>query len=83
MYYFHDDSNLIPAGVSCTGIVVGRVQNLPEISGLSASYRYPDVFYSIEDSRNPSVVFVIQKNGTLLGKDNMISNTFVNMAILK
>ena len=54
----------------CDGTVVGRVQNneLNELSGLVESHRFPDIFYSIEDSGNDPVVFVINKNGTLRGK---------------
>ena len=57
---------------SCDGIEVGRVTNnenprLEELSGLAESNRFKDVFYSIEDSQNENVVYVINKNGTLRG----------------
>ena len=55
--------------IPCDGTVVGRVKNneLNELSGLVESHRFPDVFYSIEDSGNDPVVFVINKNGKLMG----------------
>ena len=40
---------------------------LEELSGLAESNRFKDVFYSIEDSQNENVVYVINKNGTLKG----------------
>ena len=51
------------------GIEVGRVTNneLNELSGLAESHRFPDILYSIEDSGNKPVVYVINKNGTLRG----------------
>ena len=54
---------------SCDGNIVGRVKNpkLNELSGLVESHRYPDVFYSIEDSRNGNFVYVISQNGELIG----------------
>ena len=63
----------------CNGIEVGRVKNnenprLEELSGLAESHRYKDVFYSIEDSGNENVVYVINKNGTLKGLN--ISNQY-------
>ena len=56
----------------CNGIEVGRVRNsenprLEELSGLAVSHRYNDIFYSIEDSGNDNVVYVLNKNGTLKG----------------
>ena len=60
--------------MSCTENVVGRVQDFQELSGLVASHRHPGVFYSIEDSQNNSTVYVIHKNGTLLGKDKSTKN---------
>ena len=59
-------------GEYCNGLVVGRVINLNELSGLVESHRYPDVFYSIEDSRNENTVYAISKNGTILGNENVI-----------
>ena len=55
---------------ACGGSIVGRVTNplLNELSGLVESHRYPDVFYSIEDSGNGNFVNVIRKDGELIGR---------------
>ena len=42
------------------------------MSGLVESRRYSDVFYSIEDSGNGNSVYVISKNGTVVGNNDMI-----------
>ena len=54
----------------CNGTTVGRVTNkkLNELSGLVESHRFPGIFYSIEDSGNKNIVYVLNKNGTLRGK---------------
>ena len=62
----------------CNGTIVGRVTNnkLNELSGLVESHRFPGVFYSIEDSGNGNVVYVINKNGTVRGKKAKMRNFF-------
>ena len=67
---------------SCDGIEVGRVTNnenprLEELSGLAESNRFKDVFYSIEDSQNENVVYVINKNGTLRGMQRRFDHTII------
>merc|ERR1712136_471509 len=51
-------------------IIVGNIQDpdLVETSGLVASHQYPGVYYSIQDSLNPSNVYVTNEDGTSLGK---------------
>ena len=60
----------------CKGIEVGRVRNnenprLDELSGLVVSRRYNSpsnyLLYSIEDSGNENVAYVINIDGTLKG----------------
>ena len=48
----------------------GRIQDpeLVEASGLVASHKYPGVYYSIQDSLNPSNVYAIRYDGQALGK---------------
>ena len=69
---------------SCDGIEVGRVTNnenprLEELSGLAESNRFKDVFYSIEDSQNENVVYVINKNGTLKGMNNRDTRSYTGL----
>ena len=51
-------------------IETGRIQDpeLVEASGLVASHKYPGVYYSIQDSLNPSNVYAIRYDGHALGK---------------
>ena len=51
-------------------IETGRIQDpeLVEASGLVASHKYPGVYYSIQDSLNPSNVYAIRYDGQALGK---------------
>jgi len=51
-------------------VETGRIQDpeLVEASGLVASHRYPGVYYSIQDSLNPSNVYAIRYDGQSLGK---------------
>ena len=53
----------------CNGIIIGNVTNdeLSELSGLAESHRFPEVFYSIQDSGNKPSVYVINQDGTLRG----------------
>ena len=62
----------------CNGIVIGNVTNdeLKELSGLAESHRFPDVFYSIQDSGNNPSVYVINSNGSLRGIFTLISMIF-------
>jgi len=50
-------------------IIVGNIEDpeLIETSGLVASHQHPGVYYSIQDSLNPSKVYVINEDGTNLG----------------
>ena len=73
-------------GEYCNGLIVGRIINLNEMSGLVESHRYSDVFYSIEDSGNENTVYAISKNGTILGNKNVIllwSVDFITIRSLK
>ena len=81
MCYYRNDRKFTPTGTSCIGNAVGRVQDprLQELSGFVASHQYPDVFYSIEDSLNDDFVYVIHKNGTLLGKYNVLEYSHLSM----
>ena len=70
----------------CNGSRVGTVTNpdLNELSGLVASHRYPDVFYSIEDSKNGNFVYAINKNGTLITRlvlEGVKNNDFEDIAL--
>ena len=51
-------------------IETGRIQDpeLVEASGLVASHKYPGVYYSIQDSLNPSNIYAIRYDGQALGK---------------
>ena len=62
----------------CNGIITGNVTNdeLKELSGLAESHRFPNVFYSIQDSGNNPSVYVINSNGSLRGIFTSISVIF-------
>jgi len=51
-------------------VETGRIQEpeLREASGLVASHQNPGVYYSIQDSLNPSNVYAVKYNGDALGK---------------
>ena len=59
----------------CNGIIIGNVTNdeLKELSGLAESHRFPNVFYSIQDSGNNPSVYVVNSNGSLRGTFTSIS----------
>ena len=58
-------------------IKTGTIQEpeLGEASGLVASHKYPGVYYSIQDSRQPSIVYAMRYDGTKLGKKLIFRRT--------
>ena len=69
IYLNHKEMFCYFSDARCNGIIVGNVTNdeLNELSGLAESHRFPNVFYSIQDSGNNPSVYVINSDGSLRG----------------
>jgi hypothetical protein len=60
------EGSSVPDGVLYLGKITEPA--LRECSGVAMSSRYPNVFWTHNDSNNPEVLYAITRNGALIGK---------------
>ena len=68
--FLFDNEEELPLCPLRDPIETGQIKDpeLVEVSGLVASHKYPGVYYSIQDSLNPSKVYAMRIDGQSIGK---------------
>src|SRR5262245_45131543 len=70
------EGRFVPKGVQYLGKITEPA--IRESSGVTASRRYPDVFWTHNDSGNPNVLYAITRHGSLIGKWRVLGSRFID-----
>src|SRR5262245_25679764 len=70
------EGRFVPKGVQYLGKITEPA--IRESSGVAASHRYLDVFWTHNDSGNPNVLYAITRHGSLIGKWCVLGPRFVD-----